>query len=383
MLYRMVRPLLFRMNPEWVHRQTLRLGRNLSRVSLVVGLIKQVYGTQYRTLKVNAFGLNFENPVGLAAGFDKQGELSEIIPSLGFGHMEVGSISSRPWPGNPSPTLLRLPVDRGLINYLGLNSEGSEVVLTRLKKGRARIPTGINLVKTADPEITGEAAIQDYLDSVSKFYPLADYITLNLSCPNTIEGKSFEDPELLEPFLSRLQTARTEWESKSHPKAFLVKLSPDLEDSRLDRLVGLSRDHGIDGFVIGNTTGRREALRTDHGILEKFGPGGLSGRPLKKYIEQMIDKVYRQTQGQVPIIACGGVGCDPDEDPARQVWDYLRRGACLVQMYTGLIYRGPSLVKRINRGLVQILREEGISDLSEFLRSRQPASSKVRTDMGA
>ena len=358
------------MDPEFVHRQTIRLGRTLSRSFPTRRLVKRIYGAQWKPLRVRVLGLDFDNPVGLAAGFDKQGELPGIIASLGFGHMEVGSISSRPWPGNPSPTLLRLPVDQGLINYLGLNSEGSEGVQKRLQKVEFRIPTGINLVKTADPEIAGEEAIEDYLDSVGKFYPLADYITLNLSCPNTVEGKSFEDPELLQPFLSRLQKKRGEMEAGSPAKAFLAKLSPDLDDFRLGRLVELSLEHGIDGFVIGNTTSRREGLRTGQNLMSKFGPGGLSGRPLKKYIEQMIDKVFHLTGGRVPIVACGGVGCDPDEDPAGEVWGYLKRGATLVQMYTGLIYQGPSLVKRINRGLVNILQEEGISNLNEFLKSR-------------
>ncbi len=370
MLYRLLRPLLFGMNPELVHRQTIRLGRTLSRSVLARNLVKQVYGPQWKALRVRVLGLEFDNPVGLAAGFDKQGELPGIIAALGFGHMEVGSISARPWPGNLSPTLLRLPGDQGLINYLGLNSEGSETVLKRLQKVDFRIPIGINLVKTADPEIAGEEAIEDYLDSVRKFYPLADYITLNLSCPNTVEGKCFEDPELLQPFLSRLQKTRNEMETGNRSKAFLAKLSPDLDDSRLGRLMELSQEYGIDGFVIGNTTSRREGLKTNQGRMNAFGPGGLSGRPLKKHVEQMIDRVFRLTEGRVPIVACGGVGCDPDQDPAGEVWGYLKRGASLVQMYTGLIYQGPSLVKRINRGLVNILQAEGISNLKEFLRSR-------------
>ncbi len=370
------------MDPEFVHRQTIRLGRTLSRSSLARGFIRQVYGAQWNPLRVRVWGLNFENPVGLAAGFDKQGELPDIISALGFGHMEVGSISLRPWPGNPSPTLLRLPGDQGLINYLGLNSDGSEIVRARLERSEFHIPTGINLVKTADPRIAGEEAIQDYLESVARFYPLGDYITLNLSCPNTIEGKSFEDPELLEPFLGQLQ----ELKAGSEVKPILVKLSPDLDDSGLDRLLELSQVYDIDGFVIGNTTSRRERLGTPEDILEQFGPGGLSGGPLKKYIEQMIDKVFRRTRGSVPIIACGGVGCNPDEDPAREVWGYLKQGASLVQVYTGLIYRGPSLVKRINRGLVKILQEEGISSLNDFLESRRgtclPGGASSRLILG-
>ncbi|MDA2933178.1 quinone-dependent dihydroorotate dehydrogenase [Acidobacteria bacterium AH-259-D05] len=371
MLYsRLLRPLLFSLNPEFVHRQTVRIGRALSQSSLACGLVRQIYDGQVDPLRVRVWGLDFRNPVGLAAGLDKQGELHGIMAALGFGHMEVGSISLRPWPGNPSPTLLRLSKDWGLINHLGLNSDGSEVLYTRLQKIDFQITTGINLVKTADPAIAGEEAIQDYLEDFSKFYPLADFITLNLSCPNTVEGKTFEDPEFLQPFLKRLQESRVELEVHQQPKPVLAKLSPDLDDPTLDGVVGLSQEYGIDGFVIGNTTTRRENLKTPQGILKKFGSGGLSGRPLKKYIRQMIDKVFGRTAGRVPIIACGGIGCDPDQHPAQEVWEYLELGATLVQMYTGLIYRGPSLVNEINRGLIQILRERGISSLAEFLESR-------------
>lgn len=370
MVYKFFRLLLFRMNPEFVHRWTVKLGRIFSRSVLACGVVKQMYGAEWNSLGVKAFGLDFNNPIGLAAGFDKQGELSGIISSIGFGHMEVGSISLMPWPGNPSPTLLRLPDDRGLINRLGLNSDGARVVEMRLQKKCTHIPIGINLVKTPDPNIFGEKAIEDYLESVSRFYSFGDYITLNLSCPNTVDGKCFEDIELLNPFLSHLRQLRSTLETATGYKAFLVKLSPDLDDSNLERLVDISLQYGIDGFVIGNTTSRRTGLKTAQDKLDKFGPGGLSGYPLKKYIEQMIDKVFTQTSGQVPIVACGGVGCDPNQDPAREVWEYLKRGATLVQMYTGLVYQGPSLVRRINKGLVSILHAEGISNLNDFLNAR-------------
>ena len=371
MLYdRLVRPLLFGLDPEFVHKQTLRIGDTLSQSPLACRLLSQIYHTQFEVLGVRVWGLDFKNPLGLAAGFDKQGQLIEIIAALGFGHMEVGSISLQPWPGNPSPTLLRLPRDGGLINRLGLNSDGAEVIHRRLQDREFQIPTGINLVKTADPKIGGEQAIEDFLQDFRRFYPLAHFITLNLSCPNTVEGKTFEDPELLEPFLKELQKIRAEQATPHQVKPVLVKLSPDLEDQELDRLLGLAEEHGIDGFVIANTTLRRESLKSPTAKLKKFPVGGLSGRPLKEYALQMTQKVFSRTGGRLPIIACGGVGCDPKKHPAQEVWEYLKLGATLVQVYTGLIYRGPSLVRLTNRGLMQILQEKGIPKLADFLQTR-------------
>ena len=168
--------------------------------------------------------MEFKNPIGLAAGFDKHGQVHPLMAALGFGHMEIGSVSHQFWAGNPSPTLLRLPRDWGLINRLGLNSVGSEIVYNRLRKLQFQTPLGVNLVKTADPEIAGEEAVSDYFQSFCRFYPVGDFITLNLSCPNTVEGRTFEDPELLEPFLKRLQQHRLEGSSPSKP--VLVKISP-------------------------------------------------------------------------------------------------------------------------------------------------------------
>ncbi|MBI4457253.1 MAG: quinone-dependent dihydroorotate dehydrogenase [Acidobacteria bacterium] len=368
---RIIRPLLFALDPEFVHRQTIRAGSQLSKSAVACRWLHKAFSVQYEELRVEAFGLRFQNPVGLAAGFDKHGYVYPIMAGLGFGHMEIGSVSYQPWLGNPSPTLLRLPLDGGLINRLGLNSEGSEVVYGRLCNVRFEIPTGINLVKTADPTISGEHAIEDYLQGFSKFYPLADFITLNLSCPNTIEGRTFEDPELLAPLLERMGKRTAELLADgSRRKPVLIKLSPDLEDHVLDRIVALAAQHNIDGFVIANTTVRRENLKTPKYVLERFGFGGLSGRPLKTYVEEMVEKVSARTARRIPIIACGGIGCTPGKDPAEEVWEYLNLGATLVQLHTGLIYRGPSIVRRINQGLVRILRKNKLSSLAEFFQGR-------------
>jgi dihydroorotate dehydrogenase len=227
----------------------------------------------------------------------------------------------------------------------------------------------MNLVKTADPQIAGDAAIEDYLRNFQKFYPLGSFITLNLSCPNTIEGRTFEDPQLLGPFLRRVQETR-ESLLPTVRKPVLIKLSPDLEDSVLDEILRLARLHRMDGCVIANTTARRDNLKTTRKAADRFGFGGLSGRPLKPYVQEMVRKVYAKTEGQLPIVACGGVGCDPDRHPAEEVWEYLNLGATLVQVHTGLIYRGPAMAQMVNRGLAKILEANRISSLQAYLDRR-------------
>jgi dihydroorotate dehydrogenase len=368
MLYtRIARPLLFRLEPEHTHRYAIRTGRFLSRHAGARRVLRRLYDVQFPELAVEAFGLRFKNPVGLSAGFDKNAELHPIIADLGFGHLEVGSVSLRSWRGNPSPTLLRLPADGALINRLGLNSQGSEAVYRRLRQMPAEIPIGINVVKTADPAISGLEAIDDYLQGFTRFEPAADFVTLNLSCPNSADGQTFQDPALLAPLLQALRQTH----GRGAPgKPLLIKLSPDLDDDTLRAVLKVAAEYGVDGCVIGNTTSRREGLRTPPDELERFGFGGLSGRPLKPLARQLIGKVRRLTGGRMTIIACGGVGCDPQVDPAEEVWEYLNLGATLVQLYTGLIYRGPGICKQINEGLVGILRRNKLPTLADFLRRR-------------
>lgn len=378
MVYRsLVRPLLFKLNPETAHRQAIRTGNRLSHSRLARWALRKTHNVQYKELNVEAMGLRFQNPVGLAAGFDKHAYIYPVIGDLGFGHMEIGSVSLLPWRGNPSPTLLRLPDDGGLINRLGLNSEGAEVVSGRLSEAKFEVATGLNLVKTADPNIAGAAAIDDYLQCFTKFHCQADWITLNLSCPNTVEGRSFEDPAMLEPFLKKLDEIRLSEGATGKTTPVLVKLSPDLNDKLLGDILALAQEHRIDGGVIANTTTRRENLKTSKKMLDDFGFGGLSGHPLKQYVQQMILRVRARTPEQFLIIACGGVGCDPQMHPAEEVWEYLELGATLVQLHTGLIYRGPGIAREINKGLIKILRRKQIPDLRTFLASRSTSAPRV------
>ncbi len=364
-----VRPVLFSIPPETVHRNTLRFAHWISGFEAAHRCLRSLYDVQFKELEVTAFGLHFRNPVGLAAGFDKHAEIHSLLPDLGFGHVEIGSVSLRPWPGNPSPTLLRLPQDHALINRLGLNSIGAELVSARLRSSATRLPVGVSLVKTADPKIAGEEAIEDFVANFAMFYGVADFITLNVSCPNSADGKTFEEPETLAPFLQRLRQKESEICVAGPRKPVLVKLSPDLDEATLSCILEITEREEISGYVIANTTTRRERLKTPASVLRNFGRGGLSGLPLIGYAQAMVDTV-RKKVARKPIIAVGGIGCDPAKEPAETVWEYLKLGATLVQLHTGLIYNGPALVKRINAGLVRILNRNNFSSLGEFLQQQ-------------
>ena len=383
MLYpNLIRPILFTFPPETAHRNTFRFGRWLSRYDMAHRFLRERYDVQFEELKVTAFGLEFRNPVGLAAGFDKHAEIHSLFPDLGFGHIEIGSVSLRPWPGNPSPRVLRLPQDYALINRYGLNSVGADVVYARLKDARLRIPVGLNLVKTADPAISGNDAIEDFVQSFARLYQLADFITLNVSCPNTPEGKTFEHPETLAPFLARLKATEAELCKSCRRKPALVKLSPDLDQETLSRILAITEENDISGYVVANTTSRRQGLQTPASVLQEFGRGGLSGAPVVQFTLPMVRAVYEKTGGRKPIIAVGGIGCDPRKEPAEIVWEYFRAGATLVQLNTGLIYSGPAVVKRINRGLIEILRRNRLASLGEFLAGRKEfAAGKAEKEL--
>jgi len=363
-----VRPLLFRLDPEFVHRSTIAFGRYLSRSSASRTALRRFANWQSPELRLELLGLVFRNPVGLAAGFDKHAEVYPLMADLGFGHMEIGSVSLRSWPGNPSPTLLRLPRDHGLINRLGLNSVGADAVAARLDGARFEIPTGLNLVKTADPGIASEDAIQDYVGVVERFRRTGSFVTLNLSCPNSGDGRTFEEPERFARLMEAI--GQSAWRQTDSSGRMFVKLSPDLDHPVVDRLLEIAESFQVSGYVIANTTVRRESLKTPVSVLNHFGRGGLSGAPVKPYTRALLQYIAGRVDRARVLIACGGIGCDPACDPAEEVWEYLNLGASMVQMYTGLIYSGPFTVGRINRGLAQILRRRGISSLAEYLGNR-------------
>jgi dihydroorotate dehydrogenase len=362
-MYRLLRPLLFRLPPETAHGLVMRAARLGERAP---GLLRRACSVPDDRLRQRLWGLDFPNPVGLAAGFDKNAERVRFWAALGFGFCEVGSVTARESGGNPQPRAFRLPADHALINRMGLNNEGAEAVAARLaalpRQARS-VPLGINVTKTHDPEILGEAAVEDFAYSVRRLAGLADYLALNVSCPNTAEGKTFEEPEALDALLRAVMAVRAEV-APSVP--VLVKLSPPPSGEApdlgaIEELVGLSLGHGVAGFIVTNTAPDRAGLRTDSSLLDAIGRGGLSGRPLAERALALTRFLFRLTEGAVPLIGVGGI------DSAEWAYRRMRAGASLVQVYTGLVYEGPGLVRRINRGLLDRLDRDGGSNISALV----------------
>jgi dihydroorotate dehydrogenase len=357
-MYPRFRSLLFRLDPETAHRLTLGLMRLGGRQPFF-SILNALFSAPDRP--VNAFGLRFKNPVGLAAGYDKDAVAIRGLSTLGFGHMEVGTVTPRPQPGNPLPRVFRLVEDDAVINRMGFPSRGSEFVQKRLnpslrdgpvdkvvallRRRRKKMPEriekgevvlGINLGKNRDTP--NEEAVLDYLELLQCFAPYADYLAINISSPNTVGLRQLQGPRALEGLLSQLDAQRRLEEKRLEKRLpLLVKLAPDLSESELDDALGVILTVKMDGVIVTNTTLAREGLKSGH----RGETGGLSGSPLRLRSEEVLCQTVRYIDGQIPIVSVGGIVTP--EDARRR----LDLGATLIQLYTGLIYQGPGLVKRI------------------------------------
>ena len=290
------------------------------------------------------------------------------MEALGFGFVEIGSVTANPSTGNPRPRSFRLPKDESLINRLGLNNDGAQTISRRAGKLSLTIPLGINIAKTHNPEIVGEAALEDYKTSFELIKEIADYITINISCPNTEEGKTFEDPEALNTLLKKLRIR----DDSSLPPV-LVKFSVDLDDAMLKELVEVCESHSISGYVATNTSSERENLVTSPSRLSRIGKGGLSGQAIRAKSTSMIEKISDYTNREKPIIGVGGV------NSTEHAIEKLKAGADLLQIYTGLVYEGPGLVKKINKGLADYLKKEGLDHIYQ-IRSSSTGSIKDQSE---
>jgi dihydroorotate dehydrogenase len=354
-MYEYVRPLLFQLDPEHAHAHTLRVADWAQRAA--PALLEARYAYEDERLKQRVLGTTVPNPVGLAAGADKNAAVVPFWEAIGLGFVEVGSVSARPSDGNPQPRCFRLPKDEALINRMGLNNDGAEAVAERLErtKGERSRPVGVNIAKTHDPDILGADAVDDFHESFRLLAPQAAYITLNISCPNTSDGQTFEAPEALDDLLSTIVGG----ERRPRLKVpVLIKLSPPVSDrvvfdTRLEDLIAVAESHGVDGYVASNTASDRKGLRTPSERVAAIGEGGLSGAPLAERSTALVRYLYRAIDGRVPIIGVGGV-----HDVA-SAYEKIQAGASLVQLYTGLVYEGPGVVRRIKEGLVERLRDDG------------------------
>ena len=356
MVYSFLRPLFFALDPEHAHH-------------LSINALKLLQASQWRPtpafshprLSQDLWGLHFPNPVGLAAGYDKNAAVPLVWSTLGFGFAELGTITAKAQPGNPKPRIFRLARDKALINRLGFNNDGARAIAQRLPsllspQSSRPIPLGFNIGKSKITSLSD--AVSDYLESCEKLLPFTDYLVVNVSSPNTPELRKLQEAErlgrLLESLLASMQQfAETEYTS---PKPLLVKIAPDLDTAAIEEIAQLALSVGVSGLIATNTTVARSGLRT--GSSET---GGLSGQPLAVRARTVLRTAYRAVEGRLPIIGVGGIFS------AEEAYERIRAGASLVQIYTGMIYEGPFLAQRIVRGLIRIMEREGLPHLRDAI----------------
>jgi dihydroorotate dehydrogenase len=365
MLYRtLLRPILFRLPPETAHELALHslpifLGPRFAR-QFVANRSKQ---PDVPTLQ--RFGLTFANPVGLAAGFDKNGIALDSLAALGFGHIEAGTVTYQAQPGNPKPRLFRLPFDKALINRAGFNNDGAAAFATRVSKDRPNCVLGVSIGKSR--VASSDEAVADYVKCFETVYSVADYVAVNVSSPNTPGLRDLQRAEQLETLLSALQQRNRELsEQRLRPQMMpvLVKLAPDLDQKELELIVDVAKRNHIAGIIATNTTIARDGLKTAPDKVEACGAGGLSGAPLRSRSTQMIANLFRLAGGSMKIIGVGGIFT------AEDAWEKICAGASLVQLYTGFIYQGPAIAREINQGLAKILERQGFHAFDEAVGSR-------------
>lgn len=356
------------MDPEWIHDWVLVWGKQLEHTWGGLPFLAKAYAPpRSPALAQTLFGQSFSHPVGLAAGFDKNIRLLGVIRALGFAFEEAGSISAQAATGNAKPRLFRLPRDQALMNRMGLNNAGVSALMSTIQSLPPDWPVGISVVKTPDATIQGEAGLADYETTMRAIHGYGAYVSLNISCPNTLDGRTFEEPQALEALLARLRRVETQClqETGRQPRPWLLKISPDLSQSQLEELFAVACQYHIAGWVACNTTSRPTSLKTPLRRLAKLGSGGISGVPVQGVSTQTLSTLYQlgAPQHQMVLIGVGGVH---DTDSA---WEKITHGANLLQLYTGLIYEGPGIIKRICHGLQAKLQAHGFSHLQEAVGS--------------
>ena len=340
-MYQLFRSLLFRIDPEKAHQLTLNMLRIGGNQSPSRWFLTQLYKTPSKPVK--AFGLTFKNPVGLAAGYDKDALAINGLSALGFGHLEIGTVTPKPQPGNPRPRVFRLLEDEAVINRMGFPSQGMSKVerqLWKYSESSRSVLIGVNLGKNKNTPL--EDAANDYIELMWKFMLRANYLTINISSPNTVGLRRLQGKKMLDDLLGKISSARKQIAVEKFGYApILVKIAPDLSEDELEDAIGAILDKGMDGIIATNTTLARDGLRSTH----RGESGGLSGSPLTGKSEAVLSRVVKLVDGKVPIVSTGGI-MRPDDAKKR-----LALGASLVQVYTGLVYRGPSLIKEIVKSL--------------------------------
>jgi dihydroorotate dehydrogenase len=343
----LIRPFLFIFPPESIHHWLVAIFKQFNKIFFCKKLIRKIYSVDSGLLEKEFIGIKFSNPVGLAAGFDKNASFYDDFSGFGFSHIEIGTVTPNPQNGNPKPRSFRLTRDQAIINRMGMNNLGVDAVVQKLKKRSGNLIIGGNIGKnTLTPN---EKAVEDFAVCFDKLYEWVDYFVVNISCPNIGDIAKLQDQDTLEDILRRLSAIRSQ---KHVKKPILLKVSPDLNFKQIDETIDIIQKIGIDGIVATNTTITRIGLKTDESIVRAIGKGGLSGKPLKERSTEVIKYIKSRTNGKMPVIGVGGIMSIED------AMEKIEAGADLIQIYSGFIYEGPGFVKRINNAFLKKMKNK-------------------------
>jgi len=334
----LIRPILFWFDPEKIHYFSFSFLRKVFKIPGIKNSARKQFQVSDKKLEREVFGLKFKNPVGLAAGFDKDAKLFDELDSLGFGFIEIGTLTPKGQPGNPKKRLFRLPEDSAIINRMGFNNEGVDAAVERLKKNENKVLIGGNIGKNKNTP--NEKATDDYRYCFKALFPLVDYFVVNVSSPNTPGLRQLQEKEPLKNLLAELHRLNNK---HTKPKPILLKIAPDLNEKQLDDIIEIVTETGTQGVIATNTTISREGIQSKN----KMEKGGLSGKPLTKHSTEVIRYLHDKSNAAFPIIGVGGIHSSED------ALEKLKAGASLVQLYTGFIYRGPKLIKEINEAILK------------------------------
>lgn len=338
-----IKPIFFSQDPEKVHYKVFSMIKTMAKIPGASAINRSMFRVEDKRLEREVFGLKFPNPVGLAAGFDKDAKLFNELEDFGFGFVEIGTLTPKGQPGNIKPRLFRIPEDNALINRMGFNNEGVEAAVERLKQRKTNIVIGGNIGKNTGTDAS--KTDDDYISVFESLFDHVDYFVVNVSCPNVGNLTKLQEKE---PLMKLMQKISDLNKAKSKPKPLLLKIAPDLSEQELDDVIDIIKSLNLDGVVAANTSVNREGLKTSESRLEEIGwPGGLSGKPVGDRSTKVIKYLYDNLGDNYPIIGVGGIHSEED------ALEKIKAGAKLVQVYTGFIYEGPGLVKRINKALLK------------------------------
>ncbi|RMD66840.1 quinone-dependent dihydroorotate dehydrogenase [Candidatus Pacearchaeota archaeon] len=359
-LYKLQKPLLFKQDPEKIHEKTLSLGEKLGKFHPTKKLISLSLNYTHPYLENSLLGIKFKNPIGLAAGFDYEAKLIEILPALGFGFHTIGSITFKPYEGNKPPRLTRLVKSKSILVNKSLKNSGAENILSRIKNTKREIPLGISIAKTNSRETCSlKSGIQDYINcfKTAEKYKIASYYELNISCPNAFGGEPFTTPQKLNPLLKKIDKLKIK-------TPIFLKMPIDLSLKETFELCDTAAQHNIQGLIFGNLTKNRKNKFLNKEELKKAGKGAFSGLPTRELSNNLIKHTFKRYKSRFVIVGCGGVFS------AEDAYEKITLGASLIQLITGLIFNGPQLVSEINHNLVKLLKKHGFNSIKQAIGSR-------------